>query len=502
MKKLNLTLSQQITALALTILVLYSITNIISFMQFHSVNISVTELTEAWLPNIVRAGELKSELTQLNEKMSQLLFTSNKDSQKQLIENIETIKGNLFIYGKMLGEGISDREYLNELEKFNEFSNQYLESTDSLMTYLNSDEKNLALKLFQNEMSAQYAKASDHLKKISDLSFNASQNTRKNLIEATENKKITIISIGISVLVSGLLISYIFGQYIAKKIKYIASSLSEGSNSIYDSSYNLAKLAHSVTSSATEQSSAVQETISSLKEMDNMISKTTAAIKAFSEKAKSAKQQSDQGKSVVDKLIVNMGELERTNDQLQDISKVIDHIYQQTQVINSIVLKTQLLSFNASIEAARAGQNGRGFAVVAAEVGQLALSSSKAAQDIENLIQSSQIKVKNAIESIQEKSKESHDISYQTLENFSKITNEIDEINLQMETITDASYKQEIAIKESYSAMKELDKAALLNTQSSAEVLRMSDHMKLESDQLKLQTSQLIEVVSHEKNVS
>lgn len=502
MKKIRLTLSQQITSLAVTILFLYSITNVISFIQFNSVNKSVTELTESWLPNVVRAGELKAELTQLDAKLYQLLNTNNKDVQKKIYDDIDSIKGNLQIYGKTLGEGIDNKKFNDELLKYNEYVDKYFELTETYLNYIHSEHKDVASKLIQNEMAEKYLKASTNLKKISDIAFNLSLDTKNSLIKETENRKNSIVGIGVGVLTIGLLISFFFGQYIAKKIKSIASTLSHGSINIQDSSHNLAKLAHSVTSAATEQSSAVQETISSLKEMDNMISKTTATIKSFSEKAKNAKQQSDQGKTVIDKLILNMGELEKTNDQLQDISKVIENINQQTQVIHSIVLKTQLLSFNASIEAARAGQNGRGFAVVASEVGLLALSSSKAAQDIESLIQSSQLKVKNAITSIQDRSKESHTISYQTLENFNKITHEIDEINLQMETITDASYKQEVAIKESYSAMKELDKAALLNTQSSAEVLRMSDSMKTESDHLKEQTLNLIEVVSHDKHAA
>ncbi len=69
-------------------------------------------------------------------------------------------------------------------------------------------------------------------------------------------------------------------------------------------------------------------------------------------------------------------------------------------MINSIVFKTQMLSFNASIEAARAGAQGKGFAVVAAEVGRLADLSGKAASEISELLQSSQDRVKNLVENV------------------------------------------------------------------------------------------------------
>ncbi|MHA0111674.1 methyl-accepting chemotaxis protein, partial [Klebsiella pneumoniae] len=80
---------------------------------------------------------------------------------------------------------------------------------------------------------------------------------------------------------------------------------------------------------------------------------------------------------------------EDANSQLQSISNIIGEISAKTNIINDIVFKTQLLSFNASIEAARAGQHGRGFAVVAEEVGNLAQMSGNAAKEIRALLEDS-----------------------------------------------------------------------------------------------------------------
>ena len=81
---------------------------------------------------------------------------------------------------------------------------------------------------------------------------------------------------------------------------------------------------------------------------------------------------------------VHLKELEASTNQMEDVIRVI----------TKIARKSNLLSLNASIEAARVGEAGRAFSVVAAEMKKLAEDSALEAKKIGSLLQDLQTKAK------------------------------------------------------------------------------------------------------------
>lgn len=81
---------------------------------------------------------------------------------------------------------------------------------------------------------------------------------------------------------------------------------------------------------------------------------------------------------------VHLKELEASTNQMEDVIRVI----------TKIARKSNLLSLNASIEAARVGEAGRAFSVVAAEMKKLAEDSAQEAKKIDSLLQDLQTKTK------------------------------------------------------------------------------------------------------------
>src|SRR5215203_2540352 len=107
-------------------------------------------------------------------------------------------------------------------------------------------------------------------------------------------------------------------------------------------------------------------------------------------------QRSIQGISRLrDSMIQSATVMKEMGKRTTDIGTIVD-------TINIIAERTNMLSLNASIEAARAGDAGRGFAVVAEEIRNLAERSAKATADIAGIIRALQESVQEAIEASNE----------------------------------------------------------------------------------------------------
>jgi methyl-accepting chemotaxis protein len=96
-----------------------------------------------------------------------------------------------------------------------------------------------------------------------------------------------------------------------------------------------------------------------------------------------------------------VGEAERTNAAVQELSEAGKRIGDVVSLITDIAEQTNLLALNATIEAARAGEAGRGFAVVAGEVKALAGQTAKATEEIVKQIAGMQHATGRSIEAIE-----------------------------------------------------------------------------------------------------
>jgi methyl-accepting chemotaxis protein len=134
-----------------------------------------------------------------------------------------------------------------------------------------------------------------------------------------------------------------------------------------------------------EQASSLEQTASSMEEMTTTVKQNADNAAQANQLAVAARDQAEQGGSVVGKAVEAMSGINESAKKIADIIGVIDEI----------AFQTNLLALNAAVEAARAGEQGRGFAVVASEVRNLAGRSATAAKEIKTLIEDSVRKVED-----------------------------------------------------------------------------------------------------------
>lgn len=167
-----------------------------------------------------------------------------------------------------------------------------------------------------------------------------------------------------------------------------------------------------------------------------------------------------------DKILQTQSRMQLLKDSMQKISDMSMEIEKIIGEINSIAQQTNMLSLNASIEAARAGDMGKGFAVVATQVGELAARSAQAARETNDLIMNSI----NAVE-------DGRAITDQTVEAFGIVVENIEQTDHDIAEITNMVRQNVDIVSHAVSQIERISSVVESNVQISQNTRQVSANM-------------------------
>lgn len=215
--------------------------------------------------------------------------------------------------------------------------------------------------------------------------------------------------------------------------------------------------------STSEQMKIMGDNITETSNEAEMLSGNAASMQISSEKASKTLLSLRQINEDVKKIIGEVQEqTNRTNESVKKIQAA-------TTFINSIAEDTSLLSLNASIEAARAGDSGRGFAVVAEQIKNLSEQSNESSKEIEATADVLRVDSEKAVQAMQQMQEIIASQSESMQETQQVVEEVIEEIASSMKSIAqikESSGKLESARNEVLQAVEHLSKISGENLDS------------------------------------
>jgi methyl-accepting chemotaxis protein len=215
--------------------------------------------------------------------------------------------------------------------------------------------------------------------------------------------------------------------------------------------------------SVAQSSSAIEQMLANIQSVTQTLVRNTANINSLSESSQASR-----------------ADLQKVASDIQEIARESEGLLEINLVMQQIASQTNLLSMNAAIEAAHAGESGKGFAVVADEIRKLAENSSNQSKTISAVLK----KIKSSIDAITKS-------TGLVLERFAAMENEVQVVSDQETQIRNAMEEQGQGSRQILEAMTQLNSITDLVRTASADMTNDSKNVLKQNKELKMITGEV-----------
>lgn len=418
-------------------------------------------------------GTLNNNLKQSNaDLLGLMLTTDNAKNQKLKDDILKRGAENNVIWDKYKASSLDAHEK-EIIQKCDTLRQKWAAIRKQIVNLAVANKNEEAYKLFltsettEQSVEAFYNDLTDYNQKLADELNNATQ----------KNKTFAIyFIIAIIVASAGLMavINIMISAMITKPLGKAINDLTLGTEEVSSASSQVAAASQQLSESTQEQAASIQETSSTLEETSSMVHQNRENTQQAATLAKQAKQFAEQSNDEMTKMSSSMTELKTSSNEIAKIIKVIDEI----------AFQTNILSLNAAVEAARAGDAGKGFAVVAEEVRNLAQRSAQAAKDTAVIIESNI-----------ELSDHSVDIAGRVKASVDSIGDQAAKVSDLLEEIAVATNEQAQGVEQINKAVAQMEDALHSNAQTADEAAAASHSLSDQAINVKQVVDSLVVLV-------
>ncbi len=290
---------------------------------------------------------------------------------------------------------------------------------------------------------------------------------------------------------------------LAKSFNEMADSLQSISNTVDDAVVAINQVVSELQASVSEQAASMQqqaasvsETVATVDEISHSANHVADVATTVMKGSSRSQEVASEGRGALDDSVSGMQDV---REQVDNIAKTILELSEKTHRIGGIITtvedfaaQSSMLSLNASIEAARGGQEGKAFAVVAAEVRKLAEQSRQATDEVRAILNEIQQATHTAVMVTEEGSKRVDrgvELVGKAGAIISQLTDSIERSADSAKQIAAASRQQSSGMDQISSAMSGIESFSRQNLEAMRQTESTSKSLAVVSQQLKANLS-------------